>query len=46
MLVWVTTDFTVPDDFVTWTKNGKEITATFNEHSDYSAHMNEAGSGY
>lgn len=32
ILVWVTTDFSVPDDFITWTKNNKQIKATFSEH--------------
>lgn len=32
ILVWVTTDFSVPDNFITWTKNGKQIRATFSEH--------------
>lgn len=32
VLVWVTADFSVPDDFITWTKNNKQIKATFSEH--------------
>lgn len=32
ILVWITSDFSVPEDFITWTKNGKKIKATFSEH--------------
>lgn len=32
ILVWVTYDFSIPDNFITWTKNGKIIKATFDQH--------------
>lgn len=32
ILVWITTDFAVPKEFMTWTKNNKKIKATFDEH--------------
>ncbi|MHC1686012.1 MAG: C39 family peptidase [Clostridiaceae bacterium] len=32
ILVWVTSDFTIPEDFITWKKGNKEIKATFSEH--------------
>lgn len=33
VVVWVTVDFNLPSEFVTWQKNGKTVKATFDEHA-------------